>query len=491
MKKTPRTRTTLTAAALLLSSAGITWIACGGSREHAAHEQVASAQTARYHCPMHPTYVSEKPGDCPICGMKLVPMETPAAAASAPSIPRASGLVTRKIAYYRSPMDPSVRSTEPAKDSMGMDFIPVYEDELTGAAAPVSGRAAIVLPPERRLLLGLRSESVKQEQIERVIRTVGRVAPDERRLAHIHTKIEGYVERLYVDFTGKLVRKGEPLLSIYSPDLVATQQEYLLALRAQRKLAGSDIDSVARGGADLLQAAKDRLLLWDIRPQDIAELERTGQVRRTLDLYAEASGYVTQRSVVQGMRVMPSDTLFDIADLSRLWVLADVYESDLPAIRLGMTAEITVPYLPGKAWRGPVTYVAPTVEEKTRTVKVRVEVDNGAASLKPDMFADVLLHVDLGAGIIVPDSAVIDAGDRKLVFLDREGGRLEPREIQIGAKLPSGFQILSGLAPGDRVVTSANFLLDSESSLKAALSSMAQSPTPPPSSPAPSAGHQH
>lgn len=372
-----------------------------------------------------------------------------------------------------------------------MDFIPVYEDELTGAAAPVSGRAAIVLPPERRLLLGLRSESVKQEQIERVIRTVGRVAPDERRLAHIHTKIEGYVERLYVDFTGKLVRKGEPLLSIYSPDLVATQQEYLLALRAQRKLAGSDIDSVARGGADLLQAAKDRLLLWDIRPQDIAELERTGQVRRTLDLYAEASGYVTQRSVVQGMRVMPSDTLFDIADLSRLWVLADVYESDLPAIRLGMTAEITVPYLPGKAWRGPVTYVAPTVEEKTRTVKVRVEVDNGAASLKPDMFADVLLHVDLGAGIIVPDSAVIDAGDRKLVFLDREGGRLEPREIQIGAKLPSGFQVLSGLAPGDRVVTSANFLLDSESSLKAALSSMAQSPTPPPSSPAPSAGHQH
>ena len=188
---------------------------------------------------------------------------------------------------------------------------------------------------------------------------------------------------------------------------------------------------------------------------------------------------------------MPSDTLFDIADLSRLWVLADVYESDLPAIRLGMTAEITVPYLPGKAWRGPVTYIAPTVEEKTRTVKVRVEVDNRAAALKPDMFADVLLHVDLGAGIIVPDSAVIDAGDRKLVFLDREGGRLEPREIQIGAKLPTGFQVLSGLAPGERVVSSANFLLDSESSLKAALSSMAQSPTPPPASPAPSAGHQH
>jgi Cu(I)/Ag(I) efflux system membrane fusion protein len=280
------------------------------------------------------------------------------------------------------------------------------------------------------------------------------------------------------------VKKGEPLLSIYSPDLVATQQEYLLALRARRELAASDIRSVAQGGADLLEAARERFRLWDIRAEDIVELERTGRVRRTLDLYAESGGYVMQKNVVHGMRVMPSDTLFDIADLSHLWVLADVYESDLPAIRLGMAAEVTVPYLPDRTWRGPVTYVAPTVEEKTRTVKVRIEVDNQEDALKPDMFADVFLHVDLGVGLTVPDSAVINAGDRTLVFLDLPDGRLEPREVRLGAKLPSGFQVLHGLAPGDRVVTAANFLLDSESSLKAALSSMA------PPSPAP-AGHQH
>jgi RND family efflux transporter MFP subunit len=483
MKRTLK-RIAIAVAVVALGVAALSDVACRGRETTRKPPAGASAGAVRYHCSMHPTYVSDKPGDCPICGMRLVPMEaTPApATATATAGPRT-------IAFYRSPMDPTVHSDRPSKDSMGMDFIPVYEDEVAGATSSVAGRAAIVLPPERRQLLGIRSEAVRTEHIERVIRTVGRVTPDERRLAHIHTRVEGYVEHLYVDFVGKLVKKGEPLLSLYSPDLVATQQEYLLALRAQKELAGSDIALVARGGADLLQAARERLLLWDIRPQDIAELERTGQVRRTLDLYAESSGYVAQKSVVQGMRVMPADALFDIADVSHLWVLADVYASDLPAIRLGMAAEITVPYLAGRAWRGPVTYIAPTVEEKTRTVKVRVEVDNQADALKPDMFADVLLRVDLGSGIVVPASAVIDAGDRRLVFLDRADGRLEPRQVQIGATLPDGVQVLSGLAQGDRVVTSANFLLDSESSLKAALSSMAAPSAS--GTPAPPVAHQH
>jgi len=201
------------------------------------------------------------------------------------------------------------------------------------------------------------------------------------------------------------------------------------------------------------------------------------------------------KNVFHGMRVMPQDTLFDIADLSHLWVLADVYESDLPSIHLGMTAELKVPYLQDKVWSGPVTNIAPTVEEKTRTVKVRVEIDNPGGSLKPDMFADVFLHEDLGLGLVVPDSAVIDAGDRKLVFLDLPGGRLEPREVQLGARLPNGFRVLRGLTEGERVVTAANFLLDSESSLKAALASMS-APEPVPSgatppAPQPSTGHRH
>jgi RND family efflux transporter MFP subunit len=465
-------------AGLLLAGLGLTWAACRRSAEQPS--QYASARKAQYHCTMHPAYITDRPGNCPICGMKLVPFQPPGAA----SVPAATPAPARRIAYYRSPMDPSVRSDRPAKDSMGMDFVPVYEDEVAGGASAVAGRAAVVLTPEKRQLLGVRSQELQPERIDRTIRTVGRVVADERQVHHIHTKFEGYVEHLYVDFTGKLVRKGEPLLSIYSPDLVATQQEYLLALRAQKQLAASDIGSVAQGGADLLEAARERFRLWDIRAEDIADLERTGKVRRSLDLYAESGGYVMQKNVVHGMRVMPSDTLFDIADLSHLWVLADVYESDLPAIRLGMAAEVTVPYLPDRTWRGPVTYVAPTVEEKTRTVKVRIEVDNQEDALKPDMFADVFLHVDLGTGLIVPDGAVINAGDRTLVFLDLPDGRLEPREVRLGAKLPSGFQVLHGLAPGDRVVTAANFLLDSESSLKAALSSM----TPPSPSPA---GHQH
>jgi multidrug efflux pump subunit AcrA (membrane-fusion protein) len=430
---------------------------------------------------MHPSYVSDKPGNCPICGMKLVPIEAQASTkgSAAPG--------QRKLAYYRSPMDPGVHSDKPTKDAMGMDYVPVYEDELAGGASTVAGRAAVTLPPEKRQLLGVRSEELRTQPIDYTIRTVGRISADERLVHHIHTKFEGYVEHLYVDFTGRLVKKGEPLLSIFSPDLVATQQEYLLALRAKKQFAGSDIGSVAQGGIDLLEAARERLRLWDIRPEEIAELERTGTVRRTLDLYAETAGYVMQKNVSHGMRVMPSDTLFEIADLSHLWVLADVYEADLPAIRLGMAAEVRVPSLPDKTWRGPVTYIAPTVEEKTRTVKVRIEVDNQADTLKPDMFADVLLRVELGQGLVVPDSAVIDAGDRKLVFLDHPDGRLEPREVQLGAKLAGGFRVLRGLAEGDRVVTAANFLLDSESSLKAALTSLA---TPSPAAPPP-AGRRH
>ncbi len=325
----------------------------------------------------------------------------------------------------------------------------------------------------------MRSEEVRESRIDRTIRTVGRVTADERRLAHVHTKFEGYVERLYVDFTGKYVKKGDSLLALYSPELIATQQEYLLALRAREQLGASEIPSVARGGASLLEAARERLRLWDISADDIAELERTGTVRRAFDLHAEVSGFVTAKTVVQGMRVMPADTVFEIADLSHVWVLADVYESDLRSIRLGMPATVTLSYQPGREWRGQVANVAPTVDGATRTIKVRIDVANQGGALKPDMFGDVVLHVQEGPGLVVPDSAVIDTGDRRLVFLDRADGTIEPRDIEVGAKVADGYQVLRGLARGDRVVTSANFLIDSESSLKAALAALT-SPAPVP-----------
>jgi membrane fusion protein, copper/silver efflux system len=466
----------LSAALLGLVAVGVVWTACRRSVEHSSQ---ATAQTAvRYQCPMHPTYVADKPGACPICGMGLVPMAPQGPAAA----PTSAG--PRRVAYYRSPMDPAVRSATPAKDSMGMDFLPVYEDELQPGGA-VPGRATITLSPERRRVLGLRSAAVQTVNLQRILRTVGRVTADERRLHHVHTKFEGYVEKLFVDFVGKEVRRGEPLVSIFSPELVATQEEYLLALRARERLASGGIDSVAQGGADLVDAAKRRLLLWDIRQADIERLERTGQVRRTLDLYSDVDGYVVEKHALQGMRITPSETLFDIADLSHLWVLADVYESDLPAVRLGMTADVTVAHVPDRTWTGAVTWVAPTVEEKTRTVKVRVEVDNRDRELKPEMFADVVLKTDLGSGLVVPDNALVQSGTRTLVFVDRGDGTLEPREIQVGAKTAEGVQVRRGLIEGERVVTSANFLLDSESSLKAALTAMA--PSQAPAAPA----HQH
>jgi len=292
------------------------------------------------------------------------------------------------------------------------------------------------------------------------------------------------VEHLYVDFTGKLVRRGEPLLSIYSPELVATQQEYLLAYNAQRQMAESGIPSVAQGSLNLLAAARQRLLLWDMRAEDIETLEKAGKVERTLDLHSDVTGYVVQKMAFHGMRVTPAEALFDIADLSHVWVLADVYESDLPLVRIGIEGELTVPYLPGKKWRGRVTYVNPTVEEKTRTVKVRIELPNQGQLLKPDMFADVNLRADLGTGLSVPESSVVDSGGRKLVFIDRGEGRFEPREVELGVRVGSSFQVLSGLEDGERVVTSANFLLDSESSLRSALSGMK---TPAPKAP----GQQH
>ncbi len=220
-------------------------------------------------------------------------------------------------------------------------------------------------------------------------------------------------------------------------------------------------------------------------PEDIAALERTGKVERTVDLHAELPGYVLQKSAVHGMRVMPADILFDIADLSAVWILADVYESDLATVELGMAAEVTLPYQPGRTWRGTVAFVNPTVEPGTRTVKVRIEVANEDYALKPDMFADVVLRRELGDALFVPESAVLRPGERRIVFLDLGDGRLAPREIETGARVEGGYAVLSGLAEGDKVVTSANFLIDSESSLKAALSSMGAA-TP---GPGPHAGH--
>jgi RND family efflux transporter MFP subunit len=414
--------------------------------------------------PMHPAYKSDKPGTAPDCGMDLVPVyeETPPAAAAA----------EKKILYWTDPMTPGYKSDKPGKSPfMDMDLVPVYEEAPAGVpqGKPVAGYSAISLSSGRQQAIGVQLGKAEVKDLTKTIRTVGRVTFDETLLHEIHAKFEGYVERLDVNYTGKSVRKGQPLLSIYSPELLATQQEYLLAVRARRQFQGESNPDVSRGGLDLYESARQRLLLWDISSAQIARLEKTGQPMKALTLYSPVDGFVMTKNAVQGGRVMPSDTLFEIAGIRRVWVLADVYESEVPHVRVGQTARMSLNYLPGRTWAGRVSFIAPVLEEKTRTVKVRVEFDNPDGTLKPEMFADVVLEHPLGRVLTVPDSAVLATGTRALVFVAKGDGRFEPREVKCGPKVDSSIEIREGLQPGEQVVTQANFLIDSESRLRAAL----------------------
>jgi membrane fusion protein, copper/silver efflux system len=394
----------------------------------------------------------------------------------------------RKILYWTDPMTPGFRSDKPGKSPfMEMDLVPVYDDSAAAGSEgskDVKGYTSIHLGSDRQQLIGVQIGKVEKRKLSKTIRAVGLIAVDETALHHIHAKFEGYVERLFVDYTGKPVRKGQPLVSIYSPDLLATQQEYLLAYRAWRQFSQSSNPDLARSGKDLYDSARQRLLLWDIRPADIERLEKTGAPVKALTLYSPIDGTVMAKNAVQGNRVMPGDSLFEIAGLQRVWALADVYEYEIPLVHVGQTAVVTLSYLPGREWRGRVTFISPVVDEKTRTVKVRVELDNRDMTLKPDMFAQVQIEQSAGDVVAVPVDAVLSTGSRTIVFLPREGGRFEPREVKLGNRVDGYYQVVSGLAEGDPVVTQANFLIDSESRLKAALSDMAAPKSAP-------AEHQH
>ncbi|WP_447601341.1 efflux RND transporter periplasmic adaptor subunit [Nitrospira sp. Nam80] len=358
-----------------------------------------------------------------------------------------------------------IKKGQPATRSGGTG-----ETDMSVDAEGTSG--TVTIPPDRLQTIGVKYQEVARRPLDKVIRTVGRVAVDERRLAKVTIKFHGWIEELFVSATGDHVNKGQRLFTIYSPDLVATQEEYLLALQSRKQLGESEIPEVAAGSKDLLEATRHRLHLWDIGDEHIRDLERTRQVTKTLPIHSPISGTVIRKEVVQGTHVEPGEELYTIADLSHVWILADIYEYELSFVKIGQQATVMLSYNPGIVLAGQVGFIYPTLDEKTRTAKVRFELDNRDETLKPDMYANVELRISLGSRLAIPREAVIESGQKQVVFLHHGGGRLEPRTIKVGVKTGEWSEVLEGLVEGEHVVTSANFLIDSESRLKSVVDSM-------------------
>jgi membrane fusion protein, copper/silver efflux system len=338
------------------------------------------------------------------------------------------------------------------------------------AEMPMAEAPTVEIPTDKQPLIGMKSVAVAVRPLRRTIRTVGRVEYDERRFRTVNTKIEGWIEHLYVDYTGRPVKKGEPLADLYSPELLATQREFLQLLKWSREPkpdAPSATDKmVFRDAAALLAAARERLKLWDISDEQIRKIEETGEPVRTLTIFSPVDGHVVQKMAVQGMRVMPGEKLFDVADLSSLWVVADIYEADLPLIRPGQEALVTLSAHPGQAYRSRIDFINPSLAGETRTAKVRFTIPNPGERLKPQMFTDVEITVDLGKKLAVPDDAVIDTGVRQIVYVDKGDGNFEPREVALGARIEGFREVLRGLKAGEKVAGSAAFLVDSEAQLR-------------------------
>jgi len=423
---------------------------------------VAFAADTKYTCGMHPMIISDEPGTCPICGMDLTPLKS-GTGGGGDAKPQGE----RKIKYWVAPMDPTYIRDEPGKSPMGMDLVPVYEDEAATGSV-------ISIDPVTAQNMGVRTAPVVRRDLSRTIRTVGLVAYPEPQQYAINTKIGGWVEKLYVNETGQQVKKGQKLLEIYSPELVSAQEEYLLALKNHDTLTKSPFPQIAESGRQLLEAARRRLQLWDISDKQIERLDQNRQVEKTLTLHAPHGGIVSMKMIQEGQFAKPGMDLLTISDISRVWVQADIYEYELPWVKVGQRADIVLPFVGSKRVSGTLDYLYPYIEPKTRTVKARFILDNPNLELKPDMYVNVHLHTHpVQAALSVPAEAVLHSGEKQTVFVVRGEGKFEPRQVKTGVQDDQGnLQITQGLLDGERVVTSAQFMLDSESKLREAIAKM-------------------
>ncbi|HIJ83344.1 MAG: czcB [Magnetococcales bacterium] len=370
----------------------------------------------------------------------------------------------RKILYYKNPMGLPDTSPTPKKDGMGMDYTPVYEDEVS------RGDGMVRVSLDKIQKIGVKTEVAALRSLARSIRAVGTVQVDERKLQVVTLKYEGWVEKLHANTTGQAVRKGQSLMEVYSPALVLAQQEYLAAAKAEQFLENADAETRSNAHG-LAEGALMRLRNWDVSEDQLKRLRTTGQVGRTLSVHSPVSGIVLEKAVIQGMRVMPGEMLYRMADLTSVWVVADVFEQEAGSVHVGQSAEVTLKAMPGKTFAGKVSFIYPTLSAETRTVQVRIELANPDGLLRPALYATVHLASSNSASMVlaVPDSALLDSGSRQVVLVERGEGQFEPRPVKAGGKGDGYVEILEGLKEGEKVVVRANFLIDAEANLRSAL----------------------
>ncbi len=410
-----------------------------------------------YRNPMNPTVTSPVPAQDSM-GMDYIPVYADKKKPSS----------EREVLFYRNPMNPSVTSPVPAKGSMGMDYVPVYADN---EKSDVVG--TVKIDPVVVHNIGVRTATARKESISRTIRAVGRVDFDEERMARLHPKVEGWIEEIRVDKTGQKVAKDDILLDIYSPKLVSTQQEYLLALNNLAALSKSQFDEIRQGAEGLVKSSRERLELLDVPEHQILELEKTRKIKKNLHIHSPVSGTVIRIGSRKGQFVTPKTELYMMVDLSQVWVYADVYEYELPWVNVGDEVEMTLASVPGKIFKGSLAYIYPYAEAKTRTTKVRLVFDNRELLLRPDMFAEVSIQsATVDNAIVVPSESIIRSGDRTQIFVVRAPGKFEPRTVRLGIESRGQVVVQEGIDEGDDVVTSAQFLVDSESKLREATAKM-------------------
>jgi Cu(I)/Ag(I) efflux system membrane fusion protein len=431
----------------------------GGGEAAAGGESAAGR--AGYQCPMHSAVQSDKPDNCRVCGMKLEKLSE----SGGFDVPKGE----RKIVFYRSPMDPKQTSHTPRKDEMGMDYVPVYLDELQGEG-PVQGLVTVKIDPARQQLIGLVTAPATTGTFSATLRTTGRVAVDETRVHRVNVKFGGFVEKVFADFVGQPIQRGQPLFSIYSPELLAAQEELALALRTQKALSAAQ--GLAGDGDDLVAAARRKLELWDVPAAGIERLMQGGQPERAVTVVSPAAGVIVKKEVVPGQRLEAGAMPYEVWDLSSIWALADVYETELQHVKVGAPATLTLKAFPGKEYQGRVAFIDPVLDPKTRTAKVRLAFANPGGALKPEMFGEVVLGTPPRKALRIPADAVIDSGTRSVVFVAMGDGKFQPRVVRLGASDGTDAEVLDGLTEGEQIVTRANFLVDSESRLKASLQAL-------------------